>query len=61
MASWPFHKNYLANDQLHWGLVFLVKRMEIKISTAALTPDLRLAETTPWQTSKRDHHPWLNQ
>ena len=22
MASWPFHKNYLANDQLHWGWFF---------------------------------------
>lgn len=43
------------------GAGFLVKRMEIKTATAALTPDLRRAETTPWQTSKRDHHPWLNQ
>ncbi len=61
MASWPFHKNYFTNDQLHWELVFLEKRMEIKTSTAVLTSDSRLAETTPWQTNKPDHHRWLNQ
>ena len=61
MASWPFHRNYLANDQPHWGLVFLEKRMEIKTASAALTSDSPLAETTPWQTNKIDHHRWPNQ
>ena len=61
MASWPFNKIHLANDQLHWGLVFLEKRREIKTASAALTSDSPLAETTPWQTNKLDHHRWPNQ